>query len=229
MNYPTRSSTPKSSTHKSAIHSVGGLLAAGLLLFAANLPAQDIFVEGAHYELLRETQPVQTGDKIEVVELFWYKCSHCYRLEPFITRWRKNKPENTEFLPVPAVLGTKWAFDARMYYTLEVLGLAEQLHTNLFDAIHQANRSLDTLKEFTDWAVQNGADRQKLVAAFNSFAVENKVSFATVMSRKYDITGVPAIIVDGKYRTSVSLAGSHEKLLEVIDYLVGKAAEDRSG
>lgn len=185
------------------------------------------FIEGGHYERLSETQPVQTGDKIEVVELFWYQCPHCYRLEPFITQWRHNKPENAEFVPVPAIFNERWAFDARMYYTLEALDLDRQLHADLFAAIHETRRPLTTAEQFADWAVENGADRQALNAALDSFAVETRVNFATVMSRKYGITGVPAIIVDGKYRTSVSLAGSHEKLIEVINYLVTLAAEQR--
>ncbi len=213
MNYPAKFFIPA--------------LLSGVLLTAAAQEKQ--FVEGGHYELLSETQPVQTGDKIEVVELFWYQCPHCYRLEPFITRWRRNKPDNAEFVPVPAVLNERWAFDARMYYTLEALDLDRQLHAGVFKAIHETRLPLDTAKRFTDWAVENGADRQTLNAAFDSFAVETKVNFATVMSRKYGISGVPAIIVDGKYRTSVSLAGSHEKLLEVIDYLVSLAAEQRAG
>ena len=216
---------------------VGALLMAISMFFAAGLWAQEKqFIEGGHYELLNEAQPIQTGDKIEVVELFWYHCPHCYRLEPFITRWRANQPDNAEFVPVPAVLNAQWAFDARMYYTIEALDLDQRLHADLFKAIHETRLPLSSAQQFADWAVaaqtarqiEKRADRQTLIATFESFAVETKVSFATVMSRKYGISGVPAIIVDGKYRTSVSLAGSHEKLLEVIDYLVNLAAEQRA-
>lgn len=208
------------------------LWAGALALFAVTLPAraQDAqFVEGGHYEALRETQPVQTGDKIEVVELFWYRCPHCNRLQPFIAEWKERQPENAELVHLPAILNDNWAFSARMYYTLEALGLQEQLHSEVFNAIHQMRRPLNTREQFADWAAENGAERDQVLAAFDSFTVESKMSFATVMAGKYQITGVPAIIVDGKYRTSVSLAGSHEKLLEVIDYLVERAAGERAG
>ncbi len=206
------------------------LLAAGLLLSATGLFAQDDqFREGGHYELLSETQPVQSGDKIEVVELFWYGCPHCYRLEPFIAQWLQSKPDHVEFVPLPAILNEHWAFHARLYYTLEALGLDEALHAEVFDAIHEARRKLNTLEQFADWGAKNGIDREELIAAFHSFAVDSKTRFAAVMSRKYGITGVPSIIVDGKYRTSVSQAGSREKLLEVIDHLVELAAEGRDG
>ena len=208
----------------------GALLVAGLALITTTLPAQEEqFVEGGHYELLSETQPVQTGDQIEVVEMFWYRCPHCYRLEPFIAQWLQNKPDNAELVEIPAILNENWAFGARMYYTLEALDLHKQLHADVFNAIHKARRPLNTLDQFADWAAENGAEREAVIAAFNSFAVTSKLNFASVMARKYGITGVPAIIIDGKYRTSVSLAGSHEKLLEVINHLVELAAKERAG
>lgn len=213
---------------------IGALLVGGVLYFSTIVHAQEKiqenkFTENVHYELLREAQPVQTGDKIEVVELFWYHCPHCYRLEPFITQWQQNKPDNAELVPLPAVLNKQWAADARIYYTLEALGLAQPLHSKVFQAIHETRLPLNNKKQFVNWAVENGADRQAVIAAFDSFAVENKVNFAKVMSRKYGISGVPAIIIDGKYRTSVTLAGSHEKLMVLINYLVGLAAEQRAG
>lgn len=201
----------------------------GALLITAPAYAEKKFVEGGQYQLLRQTQPVRSGDKIEVVELFWYKCPHCYTLEPYLLQWLETKPDNAEFFPVPAVLSERWAFDARMYYTLQALNLDGELHDDVFKAIHESRRRLTNRTQFATWAKENGADYQKVIAAFDSFAVNSKVNAAKLMSRKYGITGVPAIIVDGKYRTSVSLAGSHEKLLEVIDYLVALAAKQRAG
>lgn len=200
---------------------------AALFAFAAPFALAQEFAEGAYYELLSEAQPVQTGEQIEVVEMFWYRCPHCYSLEPFIERWREEKPENAELVTMPAVVSERWAFDARLYYTLEALGLEQELHGEVFDALHAQRLALDTPEAFADWAAKHGADREAVLAAFDSFTVESKLQFATVMSRNYGISGVPAIIVDGKYRTSVGLAGGQEKLLEVIDFLVGLAAENR--
>lgn len=194
---------------------------------ALSARAQSAFIEGVHYTALREAQPVQTGAQIEVAELFWYRCPHCFRLEPYIARWKRNKPANAELVEIPAILNDNWAFGARMYYTLEALGLAEELHSAVFQAIHRAKRPLNTPAQFADWAAENGADRDAVIAAIDSFAVESKMRFASLMGRKYRITGVPAIIVDGKYRTSVQLAGGHEQLLQVINHLVDKAAKER--
>ena len=159
---------------------------------------EETYVEGGHYELLGEVQPVQTGDKIEVVEMFWYRCPHCFRLEPFLLKWLNNKPENAEYVPVPAVLNENWAFHARVYYTFEALGLTGELHGKFFDAIHKERKPFNTVDQVAEWAAEYGVDRDVFIKTFGSFAINNKLNFANVMSRKYGISGVPAIIVDGK-------------------------------
>ncbi len=205
------------------------LLGLLLTLSIAKVRAQaEPFIEGGHYELLDQVQPVQTGDKIEVVEMFWYRCPHCFRLEPYIVEWRKNMPENAQYVPIPALLGPQWKFHARVYYTFEVLGVVEQLHGKLFSSIHVQKLKIDSVDKLADWAAENGVDRQSVIDAFSSFAVENKLNFANVMTRKYGISGVPSIIVDGRYRTNVTYAGSYEKLMEVIDFLIEKAAQARA-
>ncbi len=223
--------SPAITTTTTRVHALSVVFSAALLwLASAALFAQDErFVAGVHYQILHQAQPTQSGEKIEVVEMFWYECPHCYRLEPFISRWLQTKPQHVAFVPVPAILNRSWEFDARMYYTMQALGIDEALHTEVFKAIHEVRRPLRTLEQFADWAAEHGADRATLLAAFDSFAVQNKINFAMLMSRKYGISGVPAIIVDGRYRTSVSLAGGQAKLIEVINHLVTLAAEQRSG
>ncbi len=201
------------------------------LFVLTSLPSysqEEQFLEGGHYELLDEVQPVQTGEKIEVVEMFWYRCPHCFRLEPFLIEWQKNIPENAEYVPVPALLNPKWEFEARVFYTFDALGVVDEVHAKYFDAIHQQRLKIDTVDKLAAWGEENGVSGQAIKDTFQSFAVENKINFANVMSRKYGITGVPAIIVDGRYRTSVSLAGGHDKLIELINFLIDKAAQARA-
>ncbi len=205
---------------------IGFWLAFNLAMLHAQ---EEQFIEGGHYELLEEVQPVQTGDKIEVAELFWYRCPHCFRLEPYIVEWLKTIPENAEYVAIPALLNPAWEFHARAYYTFDALGVVEELHGRFYTALHEHRKNINTLEELADWVADNGADAQSIIDTFYSFAVENKLNFSRVMSRKYGITGVPAVIVDGRYRTSASLAGSHEKLFEVIDFLIEKAAQARAG
>lgn len=200
-----------------------------LTLSVANVRAQaEPFIEGGHYELLDEVQPVQTGDKIEVVEMFWYRCPHCFQLEPFMVKWLKNIPENTQFVRTPAVLNRQWEFHAKAYYMFEALGVVDELHDKFYSAIHVGRLDIDSADELADWAAENGVNRQSVIDAFNSFAVESKFNFAKVMTRKYGLSGVPAVIVDGRYRTTVGHAGSQEEMIKVINFLIEKAVRIRA-
>ncbi len=198
-------------------------------LLATPIAAQeDTFMEGIHYEKLSNNQPVSTGDKIEVLELFWYRCPHCNTLEVPLQKWLKNgKPENAEYVAFPAVLSDRWAPGARTFYTLEALGLLDELHGKVFYAIHSEHRNLDSAEQLAEWVEQQGYSAQDVLDTYDSFAVNTKLNYAKTASRKYDVNGVPAVVVDGKYRTSVSQAGDYDALFKVINYLVEKAAAER--
>lgn len=201
-----------------------------LALFSAPAIAQDeAFLEGGQYEVLNNIQAVSTGDKIEVLELFWYRCPHCNTLEVPLQEWLKNgKPEYAEYVAFPAVLSTRWEPEARSFYTLEALDLLDELHGKLFYAIHSEHRQLGSAESFAEWVEEQGYSAQDVLDTYESFAVNTKLNYAKTMTRNYDIQGVPAIIVDGKYRTSVSQAGDYDTLFEVINFLVEKAAAERS-
>jgi len=189
------------------------------------------FTAAVHYQELFQAQPVATGDKIEVRELFWYGCPHCYDLEPHLEKWLKTMPPNAAFVRMPAVLRDSWAPGARAYYTFEALGVLDKLHGAFFKAIHAQKRKnlISSETAIADFAAENGIDRQKFLDAYKSFGVDSKARQAAAMVGRYEADGVPTIIVDGKYRTSPSMAGGHERLGEIIDFLVRKAAAERSG
>jgi thiol:disulfide interchange protein DsbA len=200
-----------------------------LTLFSTPVLAQDeAFLEGGHYEVLSAMQPVSTGDKIEVLELFWYRCPHCNTLEVPLQKWLKNgKPENADYVAFPAVLSSRWEPEARSFYTLEALGLIDELHGKMFYAIHSEKQNLSTVERLAKWVEEQGFSAQDVLDTYESFAVNTKLKYARTMTANYGIQGVPAIIVDGKYRTSVSLAGDADTLFEVINFLVEKSAAER--
>jgi len=202
---------------------------ATLALFSMPVLAQeDTFKEGDQYEVLSSAQPVSTGDKIEVLELFWYRCPHCNSLEVPLQEWLKNgKPENAEYVAFPAVLSGRWEPEARAFYTLEALGLLDELHGKMFYAIHSEHRNLSAVDRCADWVAEQGSSAQDVLDTYETFAVNTKLNYAKTMTKKYNIQGVPAVIVDGKYRTSVSQAGDSDTLFKVINFLVEKAAAER--
>jgi thiol:disulfide interchange protein DsbA len=178
------------------------------------------YQEGKDYELLSPQQPTSTGDKIEVVELFWYGCPHCFELEPDVQAWLKHKPEDVELVRMPAVLGQRWELLAQAYYTAELLGITDRIHPALFEAIHEKHMKIDDEAALQAFFVDQGVSAEDFKKTFNSFAVAVKMNNSRQMTRRYKITGVPTVIVNGKYSTGAKLAGSNQAVFEVVDYLV---------
>ena len=205
------------------------LFSALSIFLAFTLPsgAQE-FKEDVNFFPLLVEQPVRTGDRIEVLEIFWYGCPHCYALEPYLKKWLKNKPEFVEFVQLPAVLNRSWAFDARVFYTFVALGLIDELHEAYFDAIHKDRRRMKKVEQVASWAQEQGVDPQLILDTFNSFGVDSMLANATQMSGRYEADGVPTIIIDGKYRTTVSLAGGHNEIIDLINYLAQRAQSERA-
>lgn len=192
------------------------------LLAVTNSPA-DEFVAGQHYQEVKPAVATSVGaGKVEVLELFWYGCPHCYAFEPQLAEWVKNKPEYIEFVRVPAVFAHNWEMHARAYYAAQQLGVLEKVHQPLFDAIHKQGRKVGTEEELTQFFADQGVDAEAFKKAYNSFDVDTKTRHAIALTREYGITGVPALIVNGKYRTSAQEAGDFTTLLKVVESLADK-------
>ncbi|MDX1634527.1 MAG: thiol:disulfide interchange protein DsbA/DsbL [Marinobacter sp.] len=201
------------------------LRAAVLLLALASFGAQaqsTEFREGEHYRALSNPVPTGSGDKIEVAEVFWYGCPHCYSFKPLIEKWEQDLPEDVQFELLPAALGQSWEPHARAFYTVKALDKFEQTHDALFDALARDRKPLNDAESLADFLSEYGVDPEKFVKTFNSFGVNAKMQQAQAKIRGARITGVPAMLVNGKYVVSASLAGSHEQMLEVVDYLIEK-------
>ncbi len=196
-----------------------------LLLMMSSVVSQAAdFTEGVNYKKIAP-QPTDTGDRIEVLEFFWYGCPHCYSFEPYIKAWKKTKPANVEFVRVPAVFRPDWEVQARTYYALSNMGVIEDLHGKIFTAIHKDKKRLNKKELITDFVVQNGVDRKKFEAEYNSFSVDSMVRKAKKKQTAYKIQGVPTIAVNGKYMTSGSMSGSYENMIKIVDYLVAKESK----
>jgi len=200
-----------------------GLIGLFLALAAGSVAAQG----RPAFKPLANPQAVETGDKIEVIEFFWYGCSHCFDLEPFLKKWKATLPKDVEFRLIPAVPTERWMPNARTFYTLEAMGLLEKLHGEVFDAIHIDRVNLNDERIQLDWMAKKGVDRAKFAEAWKSFSVQSKTKRAIQQTQAYDITGVPTLVVDGKYVTSVSMTGSPEGLMKTLDELIAKARAER--
>lgn len=172
------------------------------------------------YSILNPPQPTLDGSRVEVIEFFWYGCPHCYSLEPVIARWLEKKPKDVVFKRVPAIFSESWGRSATMFYALEAMGLLDQLHSRIFDAIHKDKILLDHLKTRDDWLVRQGVDIAKYREVEKSFTVAGKVARAKQLTQDYKLESVPTIAVGGKYVTSAEQAGGAGAVFTVVDKLV---------
>ena len=196
-----------------------------LLLLSGAVQAGD-YVEGRDYARLAQEQPAAGKDKIQVVELFWYGCPHCFTFDPYIAKWQESKPDYVEFVHMPAIFTNKlWKLHAAAFYTAEVLGVVDKVHPAMFKAYHEQNKRLASEGEIAKLFEQHGVSKQEFDKTIKSFAVQAKVKRAADMTRRYGITGVPVVIVNGKYRVEGSLAKSYENMIRITDALVKKEAE----
>lgn len=188
-------------------------------LIFASAPAAALDWGKDYVEVPNQPTSVKRG-QVEVLEFFWYRCPHCFHLEPELNAWLKKLPKNVVFKRVPGVLNDSWLPLTRAYYALEAAGLLEQLHGDVFHAIHVQGMDLNPPNAFLDWAVTKGADRKKLADAYNSFAVDTKVMRAQQLTRAFKLSGVPGFVVNGKYTTSAYLTGGNPQTFKVLDELI---------
>jgi thiol:disulfide interchange protein DsbA len=180
---------------------------------------------GARAQVVNELKPpvaVDSADKIEVVEFFWYGCIHCYNLEPQIEAWLKTLPKDVEFRRVPAVFNERWGHDASIFYALEAMGLIDKLHRPLFDAIHKERLRTDNEQALSEWLAKHGVDAKKFIDTLQSFGVRSKTRRAVQLTVAYKIDGTPAMAVHGRYTVS-----AQPKMMQVVDSLVERVRKEK--
>jgi thiol:disulfide interchange protein DsbA len=192
---------------------------------AASPAAEELSEELAGgYETLDAPQPTQNPDKIEVIEFFWYGCPHCYDFEPILESWVKKLPANVEFIRIPAAFSDLWAKHAKAFYVAQALGVLDKVHADFFDTLQNKHQQLGTEEQLAAFFTAHGVKESDFQEAYNSFLVDTKVRQATVTPARYGVTGVPVLIVNGKYKVDGKSAGSHEKMIEVANQLIKKEA-----
>ena len=183
------------------------------------------FAAGKGYKDLTAPQPTQDPAKVEVIEFFWYGCPHCYQFEPYLEKWRSNLPANITFIRQPAVFSEVWAKHAKAYFTAEVLGVVDKMHADFFHAIQVNKQQLTSEDELAKFFIVHGVDETAFHDAYNSFIVDTKMRQAKTMGPRYGITGVPAVVVNGKYLVNGKTAGSHEGMIKVINELIAQESK----
>ena len=185
----------------------------------------DKFIEGQHYRVLNFDLPTEAPEgKVEVAELFWYGCPHCFHLEPTMLEYQKEKSDNVYFRRVPATLNPDWVVHAKAYYIGRLLDAdnSKQMHKKIFDAIHKQRRRLMDDESIKSFFVSQGFSEEEFDNAANSMEVQAKIKTATEYSTASQATGVPTLIVNGKYMTSPTMAQGSAKLKRILKFLAEK-------
>ena len=185
------------------------------------------YEEGTHYVELQIPIKTKDSSKIEVTEYFSYGCPHCYQFDPMISAWHEALPSDVVFNRTPAIWNKDYQVYAQTYYTAEALDVTEKLHTPLFQAIHGQRQRLNDPKLIAMFFSEFGVDPVDFAKVYSSFGVRASVQQAEARGRAYRSTGVPAIIVNGKYRIEGKLAGSNSNMLRIADFLIQKERDAR--
>lgn len=172
-----------------------------------------------------KAQPVQVSGAIEVVDFFWYGCPYCNQLQPALEGWISRQPADVTVSRIPAILRDSWAPHARIYYTLEALGEVKRLHQRVYHSYHVEKLSMSKPEVVSEWAARHGIPRARWDQAYSSAAAQRKTEETAQLTRIYDITGTPSLVVNGGYLTSGNMAESPGGVIPMLDGLVRLARD----
>jgi thiol:disulfide interchange protein DsbA len=203
---------------------IGSLIGGGALLAAGASLAREP-VAGRDYRALVPRVPTGLPDgRIQVVEVFWYGCPHCFSFEPLVNAWKKTLPEHVEFSHLPAPFNDTWARHARVYFAASALDVLDQVHQAFFEALHVQGRNLTSESAILRFIDQLGLDADTFGATMRSVEVSEQVADASLLVQAFQVEGVPSMVVDGRAVISAGMTGSHEAMLEVVDRLIARAS-----
>lgn len=184
--------------------------------------AQDSWTAGEHYDVISPAIRTSESNKVEVHEFFWYGCGHCYNFEPMVVQWKKTLPQDVVVKGSPAIWNKPMELHAQAFFTAEVLGVLDDVHLPLFQALNVDGKQLQSEKEIGTLFEKHGVDREEFSKAFNSFGVGSMTRQANARARAAKITGTPEMMVNGKYRITSRKAGSQANMLKIANFLIEK-------
>jgi len=188
-----------------------------ILIFSA-LGANAEFRLGKDYGTLSQPLPVKQDGVVEVIEIFWYECAHCYNMEPIIANWSKKKDSSVKLTKMPVTWGPTHKLQAKLFYTIEALGIGEKGHAAVFTSIHKESNFLRSEEAVLKFLMTFNFGRDEILQQMNSFSVKQKVKRAVEITRQFKVKGVPMLFIDGQYK--IEAKRSHSEMLEVADYVI---------
>ncbi len=194
------------------------IIYSSLFLLIISVSAASEYRLGRDYGSLSRPLPVKQDGVVDVVEVFWYGCGHCYNLAPVVSRWAKQQDSSVNYQKMPVTWGPIHQLHAKLFYTIEALGVGDTAHSAVFTAMHKEGNFLASEGAILKFLEKLGMDRSEIIKYMNSFSVRQKVKRATELSKQFKVTATPMIFIDGRYR--IEAKGGHSKMLKVVDHVV---------
>ncbi len=183
-----------------------------------------VFVEGGDYNTLSTSYDTGNSEQVVVYEFFGYTCPHCYTFEPYLNKWLENKPDYVKFVRVPMNFQPRWSIFQQAYLTAEVMGIAEQSHSQMFEALHKEHKPLRTIESIAQWyADTTGVEKEAFLSTSDSFILDSKLRKADSMGFKMQVTSTPTLVVNGKYKAAKGK--NRDEIMEILDFLIEKEAK----
>jgi len=194
------------------------IIYSSLFLLIISVSVASEYRLGRDYGSLSRPLPVKQDGVVDVVEVFWYGCGHCYNLAPVVSRWAKQQDSSVNYQKMPVTWGPVHQLHAKLFYTIEALGVGDIAHSAVFTAIHKEGNFLASEGAILKFLEKLGMDRSETIKYMNSFSVRQKVKRATELSKQFKVTATPMIFIDGRYR--IEAKGGHSKMLKVVDHVI---------
>ena len=183
--------------------------------------AEPAYQAGIHYEVLSPVWDTQAKDEVIVYEFFGYLCPHCNTFQPYMHQFEAKKGDNVKLVRVPVIFQPMWKIYAQAYYTAESMGLLEQTHQAMFDAIHKQRRQFRSIEQIADWYASSfGVDKEKFLSTANSFVIDGQLRQSDKMMRAMNIRSTPTVVVDGQFKPNANALKTRAELMEVVNFLV---------
>ena len=184
----------------------------------------EIFVQGGDYDALPVSYDTENSEQVVVYEFFGYTCPHCFTFEPFINKWLETKPDYVKLVRVPLNFQPNWANFQQAYLTAQVMGIVEETHSQLFEAIHKDHKRINTMDEIASWyAETTGVDKEVFISTSDSFILDSKLRKADSMGFNMQITSTPALVINGKFKAAKGK--TRDEIMQILDYLIEKEAK----
>jgi thiol:disulfide interchange protein DsbA len=183
--------------------------------------------EGFEYRAQQPAQPTESGNRLEVLEFFWYGCPHCFSLESLLREWVRRQPADVALRKVHVALGPSWAPHQQLFYTIEAMGRSAELDDKVFAALHIERLTLDRPEKMADFLGRHGVDRKQFLDTYESFSVKTRQRKATQQASAWGLEGVPGLGVNGRWYTAPSMARGNAQALQVVDWLLEQERKNR--